>query len=263
MMNILVRLSFFGRDFYGTQKQKNDETIQSLFEWMLSLCYQQNVKVYLCSRLDRYVNANDYVLTFKAPDNRISVDRLKYYFKRMIRKDITIFDVKEVDEAFHPRYDCTYKSYVYTIQNKEYLNPLFNSISFPSKRVLNVSKLEEAISLFEGEHDFRYFSTPEEDENTELTVSKCELIEDSGFLYFRFIGKSFLRYQIRFMVGACLRYEEGKINKDDINKMLNSSPVKWDKLKAEPYALTLEKICYPSLGDDENFPTGKPDFFKI
>ena len=262
-MKVLVRFSFFGRDFYGTQKQKKGETIQSLFEWMLSLCYQQEVKVYLCSRLDRYVNAYDYAILFEAPDNRMSIDRLSYYFKRMIRKDITIYEVREVNDTFHPRYDCTYKSYVYVIQNREIQNPLFNSISYAPKRVLDKTKIEEAIHLFEGKHDFRYFSTPEGDENTILDIAKTELVEDNGFLFLRFIGKSFLRYQVRFMVGGCLRYEEGKISKDDILSMLDSHPVKWDKLKAEPYALTLEKICYPTLGDKEDYPIGKPDFFKI
>lgn len=260
-MKILVRLAFFGRDFYGTQKQPHGETIQSLFEWMLSLCYQREVKVTICSRLDRYVNAYDYALTFIAPDDRMSLDRLWYYFRRMIKKDITIYEVKEVDMSFHPRYDCDYKSYVYTIQNREVKNPLFNSIAFSPNRVLDPLKIEEALSLFRGMHDFRYFSTPEGDENTVLELMKTELVTKDGFLFLRFIGKSFLRYQVRFMVGATLRYEEGKITLDDISSMLDSMPVKWDKLKAEPYALTLERIHYPSLDRTCDFPTGFPEFF--
>lgn len=259
-MKILVRLSFLGRDFLGTQKQKQGETIQSLFEWMLSLCYQKEVAVHICSRLDRYVNAYDYALTFDAPDDRMNVERLKYYFRRMIRKDITIYDVREVDNSFHPRYDCEYKSYVYVIQNREVKNPLFDSICFSPKRVLDSSKIKEAIHLYEGEHDFRYFATPEGEENTVLSLKKTEVIEKNGFLFLRFIGKSFLRYQVRFMVGGLLRYEEGKISLKDIQDMLSSKPVKWDKLKADPYALTLEKIYYPSIDEDDSFPTGVPQF---
>ena len=260
-MKILVRLAFFGRDFLGTQKQKKGETIQSLFEWMLSLCYQKPVQVYICSRLDRYVNAYDYALMFEAPDNRMSIDRLKYYFRRMIKKDITIYDVREVDDDFHPRYDCSYKSYVYTIQNREVKNPLFSSIAFSPKRVLDVSKLKEAISFFVGKHDFRFFATPEGDENTIETLDYAEIVEEKGFLFIRFIGKSFLRYQVRFMVGGLLRYEEGKINQQDILDMLSSKSVKWDKLKADPYALTLERIYYPSIDKDPDYPKGVPAFF--
>lgn len=260
-MKVLVRLAFFGRDFLGTQKQKKGETIQSLFEWMLSLCYQRPVQVYICSRLDRYVNAYDYALTFVAPDERMTIERLKYYFNRMIRKDITIYDVRPVEDSFHPRYDCSYKSYVYTIQNREIKNPLFDSIAFSPKRVLDVSRMREAVSLYVGKHDFRYFSTPEGDEETVEDLSHAEIVEDRGFVFVRFIGKSFLRYQVRFMVGGLLRYEEGKIDKQDILDMLSSKSVKWDKLKADPYALTLEKIYYPSIDRNPDFPTGVPEFF--
>ena len=260
-MKVLVRLSFYGRDFLGTQKQKKGETIQSLFEWMLSLCYQVPVQVHLCSRLDRYVNAFDYVLTFTCPDQRMSLERLEYYFRRMIRRDITIYEVREVDESFHPRYDCSYKSYVYTIQNRERKIPLYDGFCFSPKRVLDIEKMKEVIFLFEGTHDFRYLSTPEGEENTVLTLTKTEIAQKDGFVFLRFIGKSFLRYQVRFMVGALLRYEEGKITKENILDMLSSRSVKWDKLKADPYALTLEKICYPSIDEDQEFPIGVPKFF--
>ena len=63
-MKILIRISFLGTSFYGTQKQSDKKTIQGDFESLLSRVYDEKVKVTISSRLDRGVHALDFALTF-------------------------------------------------------------------------------------------------------------------------------------------------------------------------------------------------------
>ena len=264
MRKILVRFSFIGRSYYGTQKQPEGKTIQGDFEEALTRLFREPTKVTLASRLDRYVSAADFAVSFHMPDSvSITIDHLGYYLTRFLGQDIRLTTLVEIPEDFNPRYQCSYKSYVYLIQNREDYNPLLNPITYVPTKVLNANRLKEALALLQGHHDFRYLSSPEGEENTILDLDKTSLTERDGLLVIRFIGKSFLRYQVRFMVGLALRYEQGYLTLDDIRSVLDGNDVKYPRLKAEPQGLILEKICYPDLHDEEAYPEGMPRFLKL
>jgi len=243
-MNIFVRFSFFGENFYGTQKQKDHPSIQGLFEDLLSKIYDAPVKVTIASRLDRYVNALDFAINFFPPKETITLEHLSYYLRRMLPKDIFLKAVRVVPDDFSARYSPLYKQYLYVIQNQERKNPLFNRFTFVPNKKLNPAKIQEALSLFEGEHDFQYFANREEEKNSHLTLDKTSLEEKEGYLLLRFRAKSFLRYQVRFLVGACLSYEKGKISQETILSLLDGKEVPYPKDKAEPQGLMLEEIHY-------------------
>lgn len=253
-MVTFLRISFSGRNFYGTQKQPGKRTIQGLFEELLSRIYNQKIKVTISSRLDRGVNANDFGLSFTTPDSRVSAEHLQYYFRRALDRDVIVKEIRSVDdEEFSARYNCDYKRYLYLIQNQKNPNPLFESFTYhPAIKPLDPNKVQEALALFEGNHDFRLFATPEGDENTLLTIDKTWFEEKDDILYLRFQGRNFLRYQVRFMVGAILSYCEGKLTLEGIQDLLQGKEVAYPKLKAEPEGLMLEEIHYPLFEEEDH-----------
>lgn len=259
-MVVFLRISFLGSEFYGTQKQPDKKTIQGIFESLLSRIYAKEVKVTICSRLDRGVHALDYALSFTKPDERISLDHLSYCLRRGLEHDsVVLKDIREIkDEEFSARYSCDYKRYLYLIQNKEKQNPLFDPISYHPKKVLDLNKIKEALALFEGQHDFRFFATPEGEENTVLILDKVSMEEKEGFLYLRFQGRNFLRYQVRFMVGAALLHAEDKLSLSTISELLSGKDILYPKKKAEPQGLILETIHYPQFDSQK-----KDDFFVL
>ena len=107
------------------------------------------------------------------------------------------------------------------------------------------------MSLLEGEHDFSQFATPEGDENTFLTLDKASVKDVNGMLQIRFTSKAFLRYQVRFMVGAILSYCDNKLTLFQIRRLLNGEDIKRQKLKAEAKGLYLEHISYPEIEEKE------------
>ncbi len=250
-MNVLIRIAFNGRSFYGTQRLPKDPTIQGVFEHLLSRIYNTPTKVTISSRLDRGVHALDFALTFVPPNETISLDHLQYYLKRSVPKDIFIKSIQQVDDSFSPRYDCLSKQYLYLIQNGKTKNPLFNPISYVPLHPLNKDIIKETLLLFKGQHDFRYFSSPEGDENTLLTIDDVSFDDKDDVLKIRFLSKAFLRYQVRFMVGACISVSLHHITIDQVKEMLNGIPNTKTKYKAEPQGLILEKINYPDI-EEEN-----------
>lgn len=249
-MRYFVRIAFIGSGFYGTQKQNDKITVQGVFEECLSNLFDEKISVKISSRLDRNVNALDFAFTFDSKTDKVDADYLKYYLARTFPSDILIKDVRIVDSSFSARYDCSYKQYCYLIQNGVKYNPLLRDITYIPKKELDVSKLKDALVLFEGEHDFKMFASPEGDEKTVLDIDSVSLVENRGIIAIRFTSKSFLRYQIRFMVGAMLSYERGKLTLDSIESLLSGKSMKFPRIKAEPQGLLLERIEYPSIEDD-------------
>lgn len=247
-MNIFIRFAFSGLNYYGTQIQPDKPTIQGVLEDTLSRIYNEKIRSTISSRLDKGVSALDFAINFQAPDRDFSLNYLAYYLKRSLPNDIFIKEVREVSDDFSSRYDVKYKIYTYLIQAGERRNPLLAHLTYQPVKALDADKLKESLKLFEGKHDFRYFSKPEkEDKSTILTIDRTSLHNKNGIFYISFKGKSFLRYQIRFLVGACLRYEQNRLSLDTIKKLLNGENVPYQKLKAEPQALILNKLYYPKI----------------
>ena len=146
-MKIAFRISFLGQNFYGTQKLNNKRTIQGVFEEVLSNLYDQKIKVAICSRLDRKVNATDFVLSFIAPDERFDVAKLHYVVSRYLGKDIHVIGAFIVPDDFHPRGSCLSKTYKYSIQNGD-INPLYNNFTFTPIRHIDEDRFIEALNLF-------------------------------------------------------------------------------------------------------------------
>ncbi len=249
MMRKFLRFAFLGTEFHGTQKQPHDETIQGLFESLLSRIYDREMKVTIASRLDRGVHALDFAITFDVHDTSISDEHLFYYLKRSLGKDILLKEMRNVDDTFSPRYDCLNKQYLYLIQERK--NPLLNPLSYSPKYEIDIQKLEDTLLLMKGEHDFRYFSTPDEDDNTLLLMEDVSMRREDGLIKIRFVSKSFLRYQIRFMVGSALSVSFGRMDIACVKDALNLKRELPIKYKAEPQGLFLEKINYPGIDDDK------------
>ncbi len=265
-MKIMIRISFLGRDFYGTQRLKNDRTIQGEFERLLSEIYCQEVKVLISSRLDRHVNALDFALTYTPVDERISFYGLSKFLSAHLSPEVIIKDICYVDDNFSCRHHCKCKTYCYLIQNVKPMNPLLSSLSYMPKTLLDVDKAREAIQLFQGHHNFVRFATPEGDEDTNLTIDKVSFTEKEGMLYLRFQGKNFLRYQVRFMVGSVIRCAQGKMSLDQIKRLLAGLDPDFPRYKAEPQGLYLESISYPDdidAGKESSFPGVSFDNFTI
>lgn len=245
-MRILIRCAFSGQDFFGTQKQPQRRTVQGVFEKALSVIHDADIKTVISSRLDAKVNALDFALSYFVEKMPFSLDHLLYYLRRTIDPDIRLIEVKEVEESFSARYDCQSKTYLYRIQNGNFANPLYNSFTYTPIAPLDEEKLLEAGKLFVGKHDFRSFATPEKkDENTILTIDDFSLTKGrEDILEIRFVGKSFLRYQVRFLVGAMIHHSQDILSLEAIQQLLDGQKVPFRKLKAQPQGLTLEKLVY-------------------
>lgn len=244
MNNYLVNITFNGTDFAGTQIQPGYPTIQGLFMQIISNYLNEEVKITCCSRLDKGVHAENFYFNFKT-EKELDFYRFQYYLNNFTPQSVRINNLQKVKEDFSSRYHAKKKVYCYSIHFGEKLPFNYQTVylsPYPQKR--DVKDID--LSIFLGEHDFRNFSS---DDDAESFVSELESVEikhlEKDNIYQIYVtGKSFFRYQVRYIAGAIYEMMIGKKREDEIEEMLEATLYTKHKLKLPGQGLILKEVIY-------------------
>ena len=177
-------------------------------------------------------------------DITITDYKLKRAFNSLLPEDIHVIYVEKVSPSFHARYMAASKEYVYTMNIGEY-NPIERNYIYQYNREIDIDKMKEAISFFQGTHDFRAFiSSEDKRENTTRKITVADIIVNNNIIKFKFIANGFMKYQVRNMVGVLLEIGENKKNIEDIKKLLLRKDRKIAIKTAPPEGLCLMAVNY-------------------
>ena len=243
-MRFLITFSYDGTNFNGYQRQDGLRTVQEEMEKALK-GINNGIDVTLNSsgRTDKGVHA----LCQKAHadiDVIITPYKLMRAMNSNLPSDIHVIKTEVVSDDFHARYMVKEKEYQYKLNMGEY-NPIERNYVYQYCKKLDVKKIQDAIKLFLGTHDFKSFTpTKDKRENYVRTINYVNIKEDNDILTFTFRGNGFIKYQIRNMVGYLIRVGEGKKNGADIPKILESHDRRMASITAHPEGLYLTKVSY-------------------
>ena len=161
---------------------------------------------------------------------------------RHLPLSIKIHQIKKVEEDFHSRFSAKKRVYRYLV-TKDEVN-VFSSKYISHCKSFDEEKIIAAIKLFEGIHDFEYFHKKGSDkDNTVREVFKTKFYRHKNFYVFKFTANSYLRSQIRLMVGFLLEVGKGKLFPEDLISQLKKEKYIFRK-PASPYGLYLSKVIY-------------------
>ena len=136
------------------------------------------------------------------------------------------------------------------IRNNPYLYRYLRENSYWYKYLnripASISKMEEAIHLFEGTHDFKGFASASIDDrkDTVKTIFETKVNILDGKVEFIFRGTAFLKYQVRRMMGLLIDIGRGYYTKDKILEVLESKDPSISHRVAEASGLYLYKVTY-------------------
>ena len=245
-MKLLCKVQYKGTNYQGWQKQPDAPTIQETIEKVLSQILNQQIAIFGSGRTDSGVHAQGQYFHFEI-DRDLDIEKFRYSVNCLLPKDIFITEIRVVDDNFHARYSAKSKKYLYLIRFGE--RNAFNydfEANIPYE--VNMNLLSEMLKLYEGTHNFIDFTSKEEDEDGyERTIYKVETryIPEARQFIVTFEGDGFMRYQIRFMVGAALAVASSKEDKNYItyhlSKKDNREIVSY---KAAPEGLFLVDVNY-------------------
>lgn len=242
-MKILAKVAYKGTNYQGWQKQPNGVTIQETIENVLSKILNIETPIQGSGRTDAGVHARGQTFSFEV-NKEIDLDRFRYSCNCLLPKDIHILEFKVVDDDFHARYSAKEKHYSYTIQLGEN-NPFNNELSYNYLGELDYPRLCIALEQFNGEHNFQDFTSKEKDEDGFVRKVRVETAKGGNMIRIDFYGNGFMRYMIRFMVGAAIAVSEKREKIDFVEEHLKNDK-KRDIInyKAPSEGLFLEEVIY-------------------
>lgn len=198
-------IAYDGAPYCGWQVQADRISVaQALQETFLKV-FGHEIVVLGASRTDAGVHAYGQVALIRTPLS-LDPERLRWAWNNALPSSIHIRTLRLVSDSFHPFHNVSYKTYHYEWVAQRPL-PLQAPYVWHIFSQVDNEKLERALSVFVGTHDFRAFSTDEDiKRNTVCTIFaiRLERITDDRFRIV-VVGNRFLRHMVRRIVGAAIK----------------------------------------------------------
>ena len=241
-----LKIEYVGSKYFGWQAQKKGKTIQKTIESVLKKIFKKKIKLFGSGRTDAGVHAVEQSAHFdiekKILNPKKFLETINFFLNN---KDISILSIKNKSINFHARFSAKERVYKYIIFNRPSKLSLNNLRGWHIKKKLDVKLMRTAGKKLLGTKDFGTFraancgaKSPIRTLNLVKIKAKGEKIE----IWFK--SRSFLKQQVRSMVG-CLKYlGEKKWDLKKFTKVMNSKRRSLCAPPAPSYGLYLEKVIY-------------------
>lgn len=268
----IMRISYFGPNFHGFQKQNPQpgqemlRTVESVLLQHGRVFLQQMVKFFPAGRTDSGVTARGQVVAFDAV-TPLGPEAIKAGMNAMLPADVRVGSVvpalnsKGLPFRKFNVMGCKWKRYVYTIDTcavsesnlcKWLLDGVTQrrpDVLDPPSETFDVERMQRAASLLEGTHDFKAYQSQGGRENTVRTLFRCRV---ERFVDGELLGPRL--FDVRSLVAASFMGRETRKARQDVvkaaqvekivegksglaNTEAKSSAVSVDEAKASDYAL--------------------------
>ena len=200
------------------------------------------------SRTDAGVHAEGQVASFSY-NGRLTAWDFKRGLNALLPKDIAVNRVEITHPKFHARHSSRGKIYVYQIWSGVERNPFLYKYVWSQKGPPDVSKMNEAATIFEGTHDFSAFRAADCSSDTptrtihSVTVKQCS----EHLIQIRVVGSGFLKQMVRILAGTLLEAGRGRQSPEHIRKTLARGERKDAGQTAPAKGLILREVFYPSF----------------
>lgn len=244
MKRIKLTVAYDGTDYCGWQVQPNGMTVEEILNRELSALTGEEVKVIGASRTDAGVHAEGNVAVFDT-ETGIPAERIAYALNCRLPEDIVAVKSEEVPGDWHPRYQCSVKTYEYRILNREMPDPVCRRSTVHISYPLNLGDMRTAAGYLKGEHDFKSFCSPHtEVKDTVRTVHSLEIEKEGDIITVRISGNGFLYNMVRIIVGTLINVGRGACPPEKVKEILEARDRRKAAATAPAKGLVLKYIRY-------------------
>lgn len=245
-MRYFIEFAYKGTNYHGWQAQPDtDKTVQGMLESKLSMVLRTPISLVGAGRTDAGVHASQQFAHFDF-DGEIELQKLAYNMNACLPEDISVAAFHRVHDDAHARFDAKRRTYEYHIHTKK--NPFLKELSFRYLHRLDVDAMNAAATILLEYTDFECFSKVKTDVHTFI----CRIFEarwerSGDTLTFTISADRFLRNMVRAIVGTLIDVGLGKIQPDDIRKVIESKSRNEAGFSVPAHGLYLTKIEYEYL----------------
>ncbi|MGV8057927.1 MAG: tRNA pseudouridine(38-40) synthase TruA [Smithellaceae bacterium] len=251
-----IILEYDGTNYSGWQKQNNAKSIQGALITAAQNFLDSPVEIQGAGRTDAGVHALAQVAHLES-SKKINPETLRIGLNDNLPASINVLHVENAPARFHARHSAVSRSYLYLIARRR--TAFGKRYVWWIKDNLDIKKMQRAIDVFSGFHDFSSFADKRMDKetSTKVSIEDVQLKEFPDIIALRVVGSHFLWKMVRRIVGITAEAGRGKLTIRDIEQMLNSHSDIPAQLTAPPSGLYLEKVLY----EGDNLPEIKPPIY--
>lgn len=241
-MRYFIKLSYNGKNYYGWQVQPNVISVQENINKAISMVLREQILIVGAGRTDAGVHASQMFAHFDFKG--VLPKNIVYKLNSILPNDIVIYDVIEVKEDAHARFDAKSRSYEYKIRLER--NPFFLETSWQlNHQTLNVDLMNKAAEILYEYKNFKCFSKVKTEVNTfNCTITEAKWILKDKELTFHISANRFLRNMVRAIVGTLLDVGYEKISLLDLRNIIESQNRNKAGVSVPARALFLTKVKY-------------------
>ncbi|MBR3606480.1 MAG: tRNA pseudouridine(38-40) synthase TruA [Lachnospiraceae bacterium] len=243
--NYRAILQYEGTRYQGWQKQTStDNTIQGKLESLLSKLEKKPVEVHSSGRTDAGVHAYGQVISFVLETEKNNQEIMDY-MNEYLPEDIGVISLVQAGERFHARLNATGKVYRYRVLNSSVPHIFDRKYVYQVEEVLDKEAMKKAISLLEGTHDFKSFTSKKNTKKSTIrTIYEIKMEEKEEELIFTFFGDGFLYHMVRILMGTILEVGLHKREAESIPWVLEEKNRENAGFLAPAKGLALMKVYY-------------------
>ena len=241
-----IYIEYVGTNFIGWQIQKKGNSVQKFVQSVISNIVKKEVSLVGSGRTDAGVHARGQSAHFECEKKIINSDKfIKSLNFFLNKKQISITTLKKRNSNFNARYSAKERIYEYVIINRLAPPSIERNRAWHIRKKLDLEMIKKGAKKLSGTYDFSTFRASNCYSKSPIrTLKKIKVKRLNEKITIQFKSKSFLRNQVRSMVG-CLKYLGEK--KWSLKKFESVFKSKKRKLCAPPapaHGLYLLKVNY-------------------
>ncbi len=245
MNRYFLKLAYKGTHYHGWQIQPNAISVQEVIENAMSIILKQSIAIVAAGRTDAGVHAQLMYAHFDVLEKIDSVF-LVQKLNSFLPKDIVIFDIIQVHQEAHARFDATSRTYHYFINQIK--DPFSEELSWYFNQKLDIDAMNLAAEILLQYIDFECFSKL----HTDVKTFNCKIIyakwtPTANGLVFKITADRFLRNMVRAIVGTLVKVGQHKCTLLEFHEIIKSKNRNKAGFSAPAHALFLTDIQYPYL----------------
>ncbi len=256
-MRYAFQVQYIGKNYSGSQIQFENgiqsdfPTVQGELEKALSTLIRGKtsnnknrlVKTVFSGRTDKGVNSLGQVVHFDT-DETIVASKFLYSINEILPDDISVTDLRVVDDDFHAQKSAKKRYYRFEFINRRCKNA-FDGDLMRVKFKTDVDRMQKSLNYLLGEHDFSSFKTAGTLNPSKICIlyeAKVSKVGDKVLI--DIVGNRFLYNMVRTIVGTLLEIEGHNLEPEHMKMVLESKDRTKAGMTVSPYGLTLMKVMY-------------------
>lgn len=209
-MNLRLTLSYDGTGFRGWARQPGARTVEGTLAAALDRRYPGWTGLAVAGRTDTGVHALGQVVSVAVGAGPPAANAA-LALNAVLPPDVVVRSAVEVPESFNARYSARARTYVYRVRVVRDPSALDARRTLHHRGALDRAVLVTWAEALHGRHDFTAFTPTETEHRTFVrAVHHAAWHEVGDELRFSIAASSFLRHQVRTLVGTMLLAARGE-----------------------------------------------------